>query len=121
MGVAAELEVDSGLLGLLEVVGLMVEKDGEAVRGTGKFGNGFTPGIAPVVPADDFNPLETGHGVPQERDSRLGEELCCIALPADVLVIAQHGIYRSLDTAQFFRIITFKQRPDLHIDHIPAE
>ena len=36
MGVPAELEIDSGLLGLLQVIGLMVKQDGKKAVGWGE-------------------------------------------------------------------------------------
>ena len=71
VGVAAELEVDPGRLGLLEVVGLVVQQQGEKAVRRGEAGERKAAGVAPVVPADKADAAGGSGAVFQEMDAGL--------------------------------------------------
>ena len=74
VGVAAELEVDAGLFGLLQAGRLVVQQEGESPGRPCQFGQGFAAAVGPVIPADDVQSPEPGHGIPQKRDPGISVE-----------------------------------------------
>ena len=121
VGVAAELEVHAGILGLLKAVGLVVQEDGEAAKGIGQLPDGLPVGIAPVVPADDGDAAKPGHGVPQEGDSGAGEERLGLLRVADVLVVAQDGVDGRLDARELCGVVPLDDGPELDVHYVSAE
>ena len=118
---SAELEVNTRPLRFLQPVRLVVQEDGEPVRCIRQFGEGFPPGIGAVIPADDPDSGEIPDLVPEKVDAGRLEEPFGRSLVAVVLVISQNRPYRSVQAAEFRRVIPFQDRPDAPVDDIPAD
>lgn len=72
MRVAAELEINACLFGFFQMVGLVVEENGEGGRVVSRqFGQRLPAGIRAVVPADDADSGEIQDLVLQQRDAGL--------------------------------------------------
>ena len=91
VGMPAELEIYSRQFRIFQMIRLVVEKDGKARQGTCKLGERFPARIAPVIPADNSNPLEIRDRVAQQGYPRIGEELLRILLNDKLFVIAEEG------------------------------
>ena len=117
---AAELEINPGLLGLLQLVGLVIQHKGETLEAFGKVLQGGAGGRGTVVAADDIHALEMRYGILQEPDSGFLEELFGLLYMAIVFMVPKNGPDGRLQAAELLGIIPFHNGPEAHVDDIPA-
>ncbi len=140
MGVAAELEVDVGLLGQFEVVGLVVEQDGEdflrrgswrRCGGEGGVGSELGMGLcrqfldrlavevgAVVAPDDDEGAVYHGRGVAEEVDAGLAEKPLGFGTAAVVFMVAQTGIDGCVEAVELGGHVFFDEGADAAVDDV---
>ena len=126
VGMAAELEIDTGLFGLFKVVGLVVEDDGIERRRllAGCFhhlSQRLATQVGTVVTPDDHQVADGGSGIPKQVDAGIAIELQGIGLAAVVLVVAQAGIDRRLQTVELLMHAFFAEGPHAHIDDVATD
>lgn len=121
MGVAAELEVDGGLFGFLELVGLVVEEETETVGVGSEVTQGCAPAGHAVVASDDVHALEVGYGVLQQMDAGLLEEAGGLTEVAEVFVVAQHGEDGRLDAMELLGVVALENGAQASVDDVAAK
>ena len=121
MGVTAELEVDGGLLGFLQLIGLVVEKQAETVRVGCEITQGCAPTCHTVVAPDDVYALEVGYRVLQQSDASFLEEAGGLSQVAEVFVVAQNGVDGSLDAMELLCVVPLKNGAQAAVDDVAAD
>lgn len=83
MGVAAKLKVNTGTLGAVKMIGLMVEQNGvlASVGTAHKLRHAAAMQTAAVVAAYDAQLPHVGHAVAQQRYAGVGKELLRLRSP----------------------------------------
>ena len=99
---SAELEVYSGTLRLLQMIGLVVQKNGvlALVCLLHQLADSLARRVGAVVAADNAEVFHHNSRVAQQVDACLTNKLLRLRLTTIVLMIAQTGIDRSLQTAE---------------------
>ena len=121
MGVAAELEVDGGLFGFLELVGLVVEEQAETVRVGCEITQGGAPTGHTVVASDDVYALEVGYRVLQQSDAGFLEEAGGLSQVAEVFVVAQHGEDGGLEAMELLGVVALENGAQAAVDDVAAD
>ena len=102
MGMAAKLKVNTGTLGAVKMIGLMVEQNGvfASVGTAHKLRHAAAMQTAAVVAAYDAQLSHACHAVAQQRYAGVGKALLRLRLAAEILMIAKTGVHGSVKTAQ---------------------
>ena len=118
MGVTAELEVNTGLPGLLQMVGLMIQQYAESTDAVGKCAERLAVRVGTVITSYNGKAAKLSRLVPQQTDAGILEELLHQRLACVVVMIAQHGPDRGFKPVELLRIITFNNRTDAAVNNI---
>ena len=118
MGVTAELEVNTGLPGLLQMVGLMIQQYAESTDAVGKCTERLAVRVGTVITSYNGKAAKLSRLVPQQTDAGILEELLHQRLACVVVMIAQHGPDRGFKPVELLRIITFNNRTDAAVNDI---
>ena len=127
VGVTAELEVYAGLLGMVKMVGLMVEQDGKRLPllppkervFSYQFLEGLAAHVGAVVASDDGNArVDDGVVVDEKVDAGIAVELAGFGRTAIVLVVTEAGIDGGVESAELFGHALFDERTDADVDDI---
>jgi hypothetical protein len=119
--VSAELEIDTGLLGLLEVVRLMVEKEdvSRSILSLKDLRDGLAVRIASVVATCDKYVVAEWHtGVDKQVDAGLAVEVLGLPYPGDILVVAETGINWGVEPMKLLVHLLLIHRIRADIDNV---
>ena len=117
----AELEVDPGRLGFLQMVWLVVQQQGEEAVGRGQLRQGSPAAGGAVVPPDDADAAGPDGGVPEQPDSGVGVERLRPRAPCDVFVVAGAAVDGGADPAEDFGVVPFAYGPQGPVQEVPGE
>ena len=121
MGMTAELEVNACIFRLFQVEGLMVKQYGEDIRSVCQLRERHATTVASVVSADDANTLDIKTFVFQQPDARGREERLGILHSAEILVVAEHRQYGSIQSTELCGIISLEQRTSAAVDDVSTD
>ncbi len=124
VGMAAELEVDAGLLGVFEIVGLVVEQDGvlppvDFCRESGHTAAALVGAV--VASDDDEGAIDYGRFVAEQVDAGIPVELACEGFPGVVFVVAQAGIDGGLEAAELGCHVLVDEGTDADVDDVAGD
>ena len=117
----AELEVDPACLRLFEVIGLMVEEQGENRIRRHQRLQVLPRRIAPVVPPDDADTALPCGGIAEQPDARFGEKSRRRLGAGEVFVVAQAGVNRRSDLSEHLRIVPLAGGADGPVEDVSGE
>ena len=120
MGVTAELEVNTMTLSLFQMVGLVVEQNGELlpVCLLHEDTQGVTVYVHAVVTSDNAEVVYHCDTVLQQMDAGIVIELTCGWLATIIFVITDAGIYGGFDAQKLFVHPLFLQGAHAYIDNV---
>ena len=123
MGMSAQLEVDAGILSLLQMVGLVVHDDGvfRVVGLAEDLGGSLAVEVHAVVAPNDAQVASHLASVAQQTDASILVELLCLRLSAEEFVVAQTGIDGCLDAMELVSHPLLDEWSHTHVDDIASD